>query len=337
MKIGFVLPKDPLGRYRELYGALNAERSWFQGALGLRYTALTLATTEGDAYAVAAEIRKIGDRLKKRAGWFGALNSEIRFVVGAMLLRNWDDPDAFMDEVKRVQRIFRELRLPRGYIYEIVSILLIRQSLHGKPIRQEHVARLRDLYEEMKRHHWWLTGVTDYPSCAILSLQKGRPEAISSRVERFYELLRTEGRCGRGDATQLVSHILYLNRALEEKVVRRFAELRQAFREARVHIYSSDWDELAILTFLPHPVSRIVRETIRFRDAMLDLRPRCGRSIAFSLGASLAFLLLVRPSGQTDALMDAKALSDLQAIIAAQQAAAACAAASAATAASAGR
>jgi len=331
MNADFVLPADPMARYRELVAALHPHPRWYEGVpLHLRYAALTLATTEGDARAVAGEIHSIADRLKKRAGWFGALNSRIRFVVAAMLLRNWDGPDEFLDETERVQRLFREERLPRGGIYEIISILLMRQQGRGKPIRKEDVARFRQIYGEMKHYHWWLTSVTDYPACAILFSHGGRPEEISSRLERLYDLLRDGAGCGRGDATQLVSHILFMNPAPEEKAVRRFVDLRQAFRGSGAKITSGEWDELALLTFLAHPVDRIVRETLRARDAILEIKPPCWKHIAFNLGASIAFLKLVRLTEKAETVVNAKALSDLQGIIAAQQAAAACAAATAA-------
>lgn len=330
MKTGFYLPENPLARYRELYAALNARRRWWRGAIPLRYAALTLATTRGDAVAITDKLMGIADVLKRRAGWFGALQSEVRFVVAAMILRNWDEPDSFMDEVDRARELFRREGLRRGGIREIMAILLLRQNREGRPIPREDVARFRSMYEEMRHHHWWLTGIDDYPSCAVLSLQRGRVEEISARVERFYHLLRKAG-CSRGNDLQRVSHILYLNRAVEEKVVRRFVDFREGFRRARVRIYVCDWDELAILTFLSQPTGLIVKETVKARDAMLELRPGVGRWVAFNLGASIAFLKLARLSGQTETLLDAKALSDLQAIIDAQQAAAAGAAAAAST------
>jgi hypothetical protein len=73
-------------------------------------------------------------------------------------------------------------------------------------------------------------------------------------------------------------------------------------------------------------VLQVVGETLAFRDAMLELKPDVGRWVAFTLGASIAFLKL---TGGAGIVSDAKAIEDFQLILQAQQAGAAGAAAAA--------
>jgi len=319
------LPSNPLRRYTEIYEALSADRKWYQGALGYRFAALTLATTRGHAESIAESLHLTAEKLKKRAGWLGPLTSPVRFVVGAILLRSGDDPDDFCDEVERVRGLFRKHDLPRGGVYEAVATLLM--GSHRTPVKDVDVIRFKAMYQQMKKHHWWLTGVGDYPYCAAFAVLDEPVAEISERVERLYALLQEAG-CSRGDPLQRVSHMLYLNPKPEEQIVARFVELREAVKEAGTKIYQSDWDELALLTFCEASVPQIVGETLAFRDAMLELKPGVGRWVAFTLGSSIAFLKL---TGGKGIISDAKAIEDFQHILQAQQAGAAAGAAAAAT------
>ena len=319
------LPSNPLRRYTEIYEALSAQRKWYQGAIGYRFAALTLATTRGHADSIAESLQLIAEKLKKRAGWLGPLASPVRVVVGAILLRSGDDPDDFCDEVDRVRNLFRKHGLARGGIYEAMAALLMRS--HRAPVKDLDVIRFKAMYELMKKHHWWLTGVGDYPYCAAFAVLDEPVSQISDRVEHLYELLLKAG-CSRGDPLQRVSHMLYLNPKPDEEIISRFVSLREAVKAAGTKIYQSDWDELALLTFCDQSVPQVVGETLAFRDAMLELKPGVGRWIAFTLGSSIAFLKL---TGGAGVISDTKAIEDFQLILQEQQAAAAGAAAGAAT------
>ncbi len=84
------LPDDPLSRFRELYDALNAERGWWSDASPLRFAAVSALTCPGDPATVAAAIRRTADEIKAESGWFGALNSQLRFIVAALLVLHED-------------------------------------------------------------------------------------------------------------------------------------------------------------------------------------------------------------------------------------------------------
>jgi hypothetical protein len=91
------------------------------------------------------------------------------------------------------------------------------------------------------------------------------------------------------------------------------------FKAAGIKIWQSDYDELAILSFLDHPARVVVERVV---------------SLTFNLASSIAFCDLVKLDSGMREITDAKALLDTQAIIAAQQATSAAAASSAAVAAS---
>ena len=85
-----------------------------------------------------------------------------------------------MAEVDRVRGLFRTAGLARGGSYEVMAVLILRG--HEKaPVRTAEIDRLQALYAEMKKHHWWLTGVADLPACAMLVAQDAARPLRSGR------------------------------------------------------------------------------------------------------------------------------------------------------------
>jgi len=329
----FALPDQPLARFKEVYDALYEQRGWFEDPSILRFAAIAAVTSKGDAGTVARELRAIADNLKEQSGWFGELNSNLRFIVAAMLLSYDDRAADFLAEVERVREMFREIKLRRGSSYEVMAILILRIGAGKQPISLTTVKRFQSLYEEMKRHHWWLTGPEDFPACAILANQEGAPRAIGERVEAIYQALNRE--FSAGDPLQTAANILYLAPGQPAQIAQRYGQLANGFREKKVSIWQSDYDELAILTFLAHRPAHIVSTVLRYREDIAAFRPTPNRSMTFNLAASVAFLDMVRQDIDLKSISDARALMNVQAIIQAQQAAACVAAATAASAAAA--
>ena len=328
------LPADPFNRFRDLYEALNAERDWFSDASSLRFAAMTAVTCQGSPAEVASNIRSMAEDIKHLSGWFGALNSSLRFIVSAILVLNGDRASDFLAEVQRGRELFRQSGLRRGGIYETIAILILRLRNDLAPITAEDVVRFKTIYEEMKRFHWWLTGPDDFPACAILVGQKASPGEIGADIERIYQALNETG-FSTGDPLQTAANLLYLSHLDPTVVAERYFELAHGFRQNGVAIWQSDYDELAILTFLNHSPYRVVERVLEHRKSMEELKPKPDRSLTFNLAASIAFLELVQLDENLEAITDAKALMDMQSIINAQQAAAAAGASSAATAAAA--
>ena len=327
------IPDDPLARFTAIHGALNAERGWWSDAACLRFAAMTAVTCPGDPTSVAARIREVAKNIKQQSGWFGELNSPLRFIISALLTANNDSATGFIREVESAGRIFRDAGLRRGGIYETMAILILRMQNGLEPIEQPMVDRFQTIYEQMKKYHWWLTGPDDFPACAILTGQEESAAEIGSQIEQIYQTLHSAG-LAKGDPLQTAANILYLAGLPANEVATRFSELASGFRQNGVSIWQSDYDELAILSFLDHAPDIVIERVLQNRREMERLRPKPDRSLTFNLAAGITFLELIRLDRDLSKITDAKAMMDMQAVINAQQAAAAAAASSAAVAAS---
>src|SRR5262245_37139905 len=122
---------DYLQRFIDLDVAIQDRRRWFQGALPFRFAALTLATTTRPPAALADDIQSVAAELKRHGGWYSPLQSEIRFLIAAILLHQGADPAEFCADVARCRPMFKSEKLGGG-VYTVFSTLLLRAQ--RKPI-----------------------------------------------------------------------------------------------------------------------------------------------------------------------------------------------------------
>jgi hypothetical protein len=311
---------DPLERFRAIYQALDISRSWFRNPTHLRFAALTAITCPGEPADVASAIEKMANDIKEQSGWFGELNSPLRFIISAMLVMSQDTAKDFLAENKRVHELFRAAKLRNGGIYETMAILIMRMHYNKAPILPVFIDKFSQIYNEMKKHHWWLTGPDDFPACAILVGQPESPQEIGAKIEAIYQELTKQG-FSSGDPLQTAANILYLAHLDPLLLAVRYRQLANGFRENGVSIWQADYDELAILTFLDHPAELIVKRTVEYRHEVEKLTPKPDHVLSFNLAADLTFLDLVRLNKKLQQITEVKSLLDMQGIINAQAAA----------------
>ncbi|KAF0249395.1 MAG: hypothetical protein FD167_1203 [bacterium] len=316
---------EPLPRFRAIYEALYNEQGWGGGETNsLRFAAIAAVSCPGEPTEVASKIKTVADEIKTKVGWFGDLRSSLRFIVSVMLIMNEDNVLDFLEETKRVHAMFRAAKLRNGGIYETMAILIMRLSFFRAPIQMETLERFKTIYEQMKKYHWWLTGPDDFPACAILVIQKESPEQIGLTIEKIYQELKIREFVP-GDYLQTAANILYLTHTEPVEITERYSNLATAFRRAGVQMWQSDYDELAILSFLESPPDFIVEKLLDYREKVKTLHPKPDSTLTFNLAASITFLELIRLNKKLKTIADVKALLDMQAIINAAAAAAAAA------------
>ncbi len=320
---GPYVPADPLARFAEIHAALDGERKWHQDKVPLRLAAVCLINTPGPADSLAAATRRRDADLRARFGWFTGITPPISLLFAAQMVKYGDTPEAFVDEVDRVRAMFRAVDLRRGGVYEALAVLVLRHVLAGAPIEPRHVERLRDIYEAMKRHHWFLTGPEDFPACAMLVARDEDAATIGAGTDAIYRALHERADLWRGDSLQTAANVLYLSGLEPAAIADRYALLLDGFRKGGARIGQDQYDELAILCFLAWPVDRIVESVLGFRKQLLATLPWVGKSVALNLASSLAFVQVSGSDGALGPLADAKLLLDMQAIVAARAAAAA--------------
>jgi hypothetical protein len=314
---------DPLSRFFELEAAFEAERGFLADNVPLRLVAANLVLCPGDPIEIAARVRALTEQLRERLSFFSQVSSSIQLLAAAVVLQRGDQVDALLAEVERVRAMMRELGMRRMEIYEFVAILAMRIRGGLVPIEAARVQRLHDIYAQMQRHHWFLTGPEDYPACAFLAGQERSPKDVAARANAVYEGLRTRANAWRGDPLQTASNMLALSPLEPDELVDRFVVLATRFDAAGIRIRQGEYDEVAVLSFLAQPAERIVEAVVDYTAKIRERLRWTTKSTAFGLASNLAFVRLLGNDPELGALADAKSLLDMQTIIAARQAAAA--------------
>jgi hypothetical protein len=318
---------DPLARFFELEAAFDAERGFLGDHVPLRLVAANLVLCPGEPAEIASQVRALAEQLRERLAFLSQVSSSIQLLAAAVILQRGDQPEALLAEVERVRAMMRELGMRRMEVYEFVAILAMRTRNALAPIESSQVQRMRDIYEQMKGHHWFLTGPEDYPACAFLAGQARSPQDIAARANAVYEGLRTRAGAWRGDPLQTASNMLVLSPLDPDELVDRFVSLATKFDAAGIRIRQGEYDEVAVLCFLAQPAERIIEAVVDYTAQIRDRLRWANKQTAFGLASNLAFVRLLGNDPQLGALADAKVLLDMQTIIAARQAAAAAAAA----------
>ncbi|MCP3981137.1 MAG: DUF4003 family protein [bacterium] len=323
---------DPVTTYLETFETLRRRKRWSTNMLVMRFAALTLATLRLEQ--PFDELEGVAAELRRRAGWFGPLNSEVRYVVAAMILRRELDPGRVHARVTKTREALRRYKLPRNRTHAMFAALLLTLQDDAAATTAPTFRRMEEIYERWRRDHRWLTGADDLPAAAIHAVRDESVESIALNVERAYQRLREVG-FRRGNPLQLVSQLLSVDPRGVDDAVRRFSRLVEVFDQRGEKIRTSRYDETAVLTLTSSRPAALVGRVLDYRDRLRAARPRPDKEIAFALATGIA---IGEDAARAEAggAGDLSLLRSLQAILDAQQAATMAAVAAATTAASAG-
>jgi hypothetical protein len=304
---------DPLGRFDALDRAFEPSRSLLSNRVPQRLAAADLVLVPGDPAQVSTRARALGEHFASLVGLADAPPT-FRVILGAIMLRHGDTPEDLAAEAARVRPIIRRQSMRWSPVFESIAIIVLRLQARG-PIAEVQLVRMHAIYEAMKRHHWFLTGPDDFPTCALLSGRPHPPSELAERAHRLYELLRSELRLSRGDPLQTVSNILALADAEPEILVARYGALVEGFERAGQRMVLDRYDDLALLCFLPRSTESIVQTVVDY-DAALRERFKWHEVFSsFTLATNLAFVHVVGNDPELGPLADVKALLDMSWIV----------------------
>lgn len=312
---------DPLARFLELHRLFDEGRGWLGDRVPLRLAAVTLITTPGDAPGLVARVRACDQEMAHHFGWLTDVDGSVRLVLCAALVRANETAAAFVKALEDARALLRAAKVRRGGVYEILAMLVLRRVIGGGAIQPAHVERFQAIYEEMKRHRWFLTGPEDFTACAMLVGKRGTPEEIGAHCEAIYRRLAQAPKTWGGDPLQIAANVLALVELGPDEAATRFLQVANALRDRGVKVRQDEYDEVAVLCFVPRSAERVADTVVELRTQLLGELQGLSREFATSLAANLAFVRLLFESDGLEALGDAKLLLDMQSIAAARQAA----------------
>ena len=311
-----------LPRFLAIGRALRAGGGFLDDWTALQHAALALPLVEGQPEDLARSMRERMAELRAGASWWRRLSGSLRAFAATALIQTGQSSVGFYAELERVRTSFRLAKLPRDSMAEVLGFLVLRDQSPGQRVRDGDVARMGELYREIKKDHRWLLGAGEYPTLALLALTDTPAPEVARRVEAL--LQRLEARGFRSRARLLpIAQLLFLAPDADEVACARFEALWKEFQGAGLRMLSSDYDEVALLAFANRAPREIVRCVLEHREQIRTLKPKPTRDIGFSLACATAFLELVGSDPQLRKLAKAQAALQMRSILVARQAAAA--------------
>ena len=315
-------PTEVLPRFLAIAEALHESGGWFEDWTVLRHCALALPLVEGEPNDLARRMRETIADLRRGAPWWDTLSGAMRAFAATSLIQHGEGASGFHEELKRVRKLFREAKLPRGGTSEVLGFLVLREGQPGERVDAALVRRMGELYRAIKQDHPWLLGVGEYPTLALLATSEEPIGEIARRVEAILQGLEQRGFRSRGRLIP-IAQLLFFAPSADETACAKFEALWKEFQEQGLRMLANDYDELGLLCFAPRTSKEIVRCVLAHREQIEELKPRPGREISFSLACSTAFLELVGGDPKLRKFSKAQAALQVRSIIVARQAAAA--------------
>ncbi len=164
-----------------------------------------------------------------------------------------------------------------------------------------------------------MTNANDLPTAALHAGRNEVVEILTADIERIYDQLRVAG-FRRGNALQLVSHLLAADPRGSDMGVQRFCQVAESLKGAGERAGPGRYDEMAMLALTQASPVLAVDCVLQYRDLLRKAKPRPASDVAFSLAAGIHLAEDSQQAVNSNA-GDLAALQSLRAILEAQQAA----------------
>ena len=283
----------PLERYRTLIGTMVSQNDGWNESFWLRFAAQAVVMCPDSPPLLARRIREIADALLEHSTWYQTLASPARFVVSAMLIQQNIPVARFSAEHARIAEMMSGVGLRHGRFYETVAVLILLMSPDHQPSSMLEMERLKAIYDQMKRFHWWLTGPDDLPACAALAQCPGSAEVLVARVEEAYQQLHATG-VPTGEHLQTAANLLPLAGIDINQAVARYRGLAAALTERTGALGEAHYDPLALLTLLDHEPGLVIQRLTAVSNELDLFQPEEQGAANILIASDLTFLDLVR-------------------------------------------
>lgn len=178
------------------------------------------------------------ETIKKSEGWTSPLRSHLLHVAAAFMVIKEEDVKSSLELLNQNQKELNNAGFWKTS-YTYLAALLMKQP--------EEAGRIKELYEEMKEHHKFLTSNEDIPYAALLSGREGSLEERAATMNMYYRDLREQG-FSMGNDLQWLSQIMtFSSPVYDPKMVGRVLAIHQFFKDEKIKIRFAQYPTLGFL------------------------------------------------------------------------------------------
>ena len=209
------------------------------------------------------ECRKL---LKSRVGLFSNFRGTGELLVRCKMALS-DDPALYFERLEsayqRIKTFFS------GGQTVLAAMILAEQS----DAAEAYAEKTKQIYQEMKEAHPWLTSENDLPFAALMAVSGRDVSAVCAEAEEIYALLRKSLRADR-DTLQMLSHILAVRSGRAEEKCEKLCALAAGLKAAGRPLGTGS--RLAILGILADstlPAEALVERICEADDCLKPHKP----------------------------------------------------------------
>ncbi|ANU15047.1 DUF4003 family protein [Planococcus halocryophilus] len=176
--------------------------------------------------------------IKKNEGWTSPLRSHLLHVAAAFMVLKEESIESSLKLVNQNQQALNDAGFWKTS-YTYLAALLMKNL--------EEAERARALYEEMKKHHKFLTSNEDIPYAALLGGREGALEERAATMNMYYKDLREHG-FSMGNDLQWLSQIMtFESPVYSPGMVGKVLAIQKFFKDEKIKIKYAQYPTLGFL------------------------------------------------------------------------------------------
>ncbi len=183
-----------------------------------------------------SDFRHLIEKVKESSSSFSPLRS-ITFSMAGLI---YPKTNHYGDEIDRLHRNYQLLKDNgfRSSMHTYIAAILMEKDTE--------VSRPKEIYDEMKKYHPFLTSYNDYPTAVIIAKQPGRITDLVETSEKYYTALNNKD-FYKGNDLQLLTNMLVMNGTFSQELTRKVIEAKGAFEKSHYKIKSMHYPSLGII------------------------------------------------------------------------------------------
>lgn len=173
-----------------------------------------------------------------------------------------DEPEQELMRLKTNEQALLEVGFKTS-TYQKIAALFLADIAHAK--------RAKQLHNEMKKQHHFLTGKDDIPYAVLLTRQQANANEQAKTMRRYYDFLAKQD-FKSGDALQAMTQLLTLySTQYEQLLVDYVVAMKEAFTERNLKVKKKLYPYIALLA-LAGATTAIIDEIVELQASLHQLK-----------------------------------------------------------------
>lgn len=223
-------------RYEQTFSEVSKTAGWaVDKRISLAVTNIYVAS--GQSFNATTHKEAV-ETIQKKEGWTSPLRSHLLHVAAAFMVVKKEDVESSLKLVNQNQQALNDSGFWKTS-YTYLAALLMKNP--------EEAEQARTLYEEMKKHHKFLTSNEDIPYAALLGSREGLLEKRAATMNMYYRDLHEQG-FTMGNNLQWLSQIMTFESAdYNPEMVGKILAIQQFFKDENIKIAYTQYPTVGFL------------------------------------------------------------------------------------------